>query len=98
MTALALSVWLQSSYPTMPNIILTQDEIRKFHPPALSASARAVRTNSRLSARAPAASAAAQPGARAQPGLPSGCLCPSASSWRLPPVLELPASENLKTI
>jgi mono/diheme cytochrome c family protein len=28
MTELALSVWLQSSHPTMPNIILTQDEIR----------------------------------------------------------------------
>jgi mono/diheme cytochrome c family protein len=28
MTELALSVWLQSSHPTMPNIILTQDELR----------------------------------------------------------------------
>jgi mono/diheme cytochrome c family protein len=28
MTELALTVWLQSSHPTMPNIILTQDELR----------------------------------------------------------------------
>ena len=28
MTELALSVWLQTSHPTMPNIILTQDELR----------------------------------------------------------------------
>lgn len=28
MTELALSVWLQSSHPTMPNIILTPDELR----------------------------------------------------------------------
>jgi mono/diheme cytochrome c family protein len=28
MTELALSVWLQSSHPTMPNIVLSQDEIR----------------------------------------------------------------------
>ena len=28
MTELALSVWLQSSHPTMPNIILSQDEMR----------------------------------------------------------------------
>jgi hypothetical protein len=25
---MALSVWLQSSHPTMPNIVLSQDEIR----------------------------------------------------------------------
>jgi len=28
MTELALSVWLQSSHPTMPNIVLSQDEMR----------------------------------------------------------------------
>ncbi len=28
MTELALSVWLQSSHPTMPNIILKQDDMR----------------------------------------------------------------------
>ncbi|MHA1517853.1 MAG: c-type cytochrome [Alphaproteobacteria bacterium] len=28
MTELALSVWLQSSHPTMPNIILDQDDMR----------------------------------------------------------------------
>ena len=28
MTEIALSVWLQSSHPTMPNIILNQDEMR----------------------------------------------------------------------
>ena len=28
MTELALSVWLQSSHPTMPNIILEQDDLR----------------------------------------------------------------------
>ena len=28
MTELALTVFLQSSHPTMPNIILTQDELR----------------------------------------------------------------------
>jgi mono/diheme cytochrome c family protein len=28
MTEMALSVWLQSSHPTMPNIVLSQDEIR----------------------------------------------------------------------
>lgn len=28
MTELALSVWLQSSHPTMPNIILEQDDMR----------------------------------------------------------------------
>ncbi len=28
MTGLALSVWLQSSHPTMLNIILSQDEMR----------------------------------------------------------------------
>jgi mono/diheme cytochrome c family protein len=28
MTEMALTVWLQSSHPTMPNIILSQDEIR----------------------------------------------------------------------
>lgn len=28
MTALALSVWLQSSHPTMPNIVLEQDDMR----------------------------------------------------------------------
>lgn len=28
MTALALSVWLQSSHPTMPNIILEQNDMR----------------------------------------------------------------------
>jgi mono/diheme cytochrome c family protein len=28
MTEMALTVWLQSSHPTMPNIILTQDETR----------------------------------------------------------------------
>jgi mono/diheme cytochrome c family protein len=28
MTEMALSVWLQSSHPTMPNIILNQDEMR----------------------------------------------------------------------
>jgi mono/diheme cytochrome c family protein len=28
MTELALSVWLQSSHPTMPNIILSQDDLR----------------------------------------------------------------------
>ena len=28
MTELALTVWLQSSHPTMPNVILTQDEMR----------------------------------------------------------------------
>jgi mono/diheme cytochrome c family protein len=28
MTELALSVWLQSSHPTMPNIILKQDDAR----------------------------------------------------------------------
>jgi mono/diheme cytochrome c family protein len=28
MTELALSVWLQSSHPTMPNIILKQDDLR----------------------------------------------------------------------
>ena len=28
MTELALTVWLQSSHPTMPNIILTPDELR----------------------------------------------------------------------
>ncbi|MFW2392282.1 MAG: c-type cytochrome [Alphaproteobacteria bacterium] len=28
MTELALTVWLQSSHPTMPNIILEQDDMR----------------------------------------------------------------------
>jgi mono/diheme cytochrome c family protein len=28
MTEMALSVWLQSSHPTMPNIVLSQDELR----------------------------------------------------------------------
>ncbi len=28
MTEMALTVWLQSSHPTMPNIVLTQDETR----------------------------------------------------------------------
>ena len=28
MTEMALSVWLQSSHPTMPNIILKQDDLR----------------------------------------------------------------------
>lgn len=28
MTELALTVWLQSSHPTMPNIILKQDDLR----------------------------------------------------------------------
>lgn len=28
MTEMALTVWLQSSHPTMPNVILTQDEMR----------------------------------------------------------------------
>jgi mono/diheme cytochrome c family protein len=28
MTEMALGVWLQSSHPTMPNIVLSQDEIR----------------------------------------------------------------------
>jgi mono/diheme cytochrome c family protein len=28
MTELALSVWLQSSHPTMPNIVLEQDDLR----------------------------------------------------------------------
>ena len=28
MTDLALTVWLQSSHPTMPNIILEQDDLR----------------------------------------------------------------------
>src|SRR5690606_41950040 len=28
MTELALSVWLQSSHPTMPNIVLEQDDVR----------------------------------------------------------------------
>jgi len=28
MTELALTVWLQSSHPTMPNIILAQDDLR----------------------------------------------------------------------
>jgi mono/diheme cytochrome c family protein len=28
MTELALSVWLQSSHPTMPNIVLEQDDMR----------------------------------------------------------------------
>ena len=28
MTEMALTVWLQSSHPTMPNIVLSQDEIR----------------------------------------------------------------------
>ncbi|HML93185.1 c-type cytochrome [Methyloceanibacter sp.] len=28
MTEYALSVWLQSSHPTMPNIVLEQDEMR----------------------------------------------------------------------
>jgi mono/diheme cytochrome c family protein len=28
MTELALSVWLQSSHPTMPNIVLAQDDMR----------------------------------------------------------------------
>jgi mono/diheme cytochrome c family protein len=28
MTELALSVWLQSSHPTMPNIVLKQDDMR----------------------------------------------------------------------
>ena len=28
MTELALSVWLQSSHPTMPNIVLGQDDLR----------------------------------------------------------------------
>jgi hypothetical protein len=28
MTDLALSVWLQTSHPTMPNIILEQDDMR----------------------------------------------------------------------
>jgi hypothetical protein len=28
MTEMALSVWLQSSHPTMPNIILNPDEMR----------------------------------------------------------------------
>ena len=28
MTEYALSVWLQSSHPTMPNIVLEQDELR----------------------------------------------------------------------
>jgi mono/diheme cytochrome c family protein len=28
MTELALTVWLQSSHPTMPNIILEQDDLR----------------------------------------------------------------------
>jgi mono/diheme cytochrome c family protein len=28
MTEMALSVWLQSSHPTMPNIVLSQDEMR----------------------------------------------------------------------
>jgi len=28
MTELALSVWLQSSHPTMPNIVLKQDDLR----------------------------------------------------------------------
>jgi mono/diheme cytochrome c family protein len=28
MTEMALSVWLQSSHPTMPNIILKQDDMR----------------------------------------------------------------------
>ena len=28
MTEMALSVWMQSSHPTMPNIILKQDDLR----------------------------------------------------------------------
>ena len=28
MTELALTVWLQSSHPTMPNIVLKQDDLR----------------------------------------------------------------------
>jgi mono/diheme cytochrome c family protein len=28
MTELALTVWLQSSHPTMPNIVLAQDDLR----------------------------------------------------------------------
>jgi mono/diheme cytochrome c family protein len=28
MTEMALSVWLQSSHPTMPNIVLEQDDMR----------------------------------------------------------------------
>jgi len=28
MTELALTVWLQSSHPTMPNIVLEQDDLR----------------------------------------------------------------------
>ena len=28
MTEFALSVWLQSSHPTMPNIVLEQDDLR----------------------------------------------------------------------
>ena len=28
MTELALSVWLQSSHPTMPNLVLEQDDLR----------------------------------------------------------------------
>lgn len=28
MTELALSVWMQSSHPTMPNIVLEQDDMR----------------------------------------------------------------------
>jgi mono/diheme cytochrome c family protein len=28
MTELALTVWLQSSHPTMPNIVLDQDDLR----------------------------------------------------------------------
>lgn len=28
MTEMALSVWMQSSHPTMPNIILEQDDLR----------------------------------------------------------------------
>ena len=28
MTELALSVWLQTSHPTMPNIVLEQDDLR----------------------------------------------------------------------
>jgi mono/diheme cytochrome c family protein len=28
MTEMALTVWLQSSHPTMPNIVLKQDDLR----------------------------------------------------------------------
>jgi len=28
MTEMALSVWMQSSHPTMPNVILKQDDLR----------------------------------------------------------------------